>query len=54
MYHSELPDSWLNIDTTMQASEIEVGVASTAQGRVFKIMSNADIEEHLIAISERD
>ena len=35
-----------------KASEIEVGVVKAGEG--FRILSNEEVEEHLIAISERD
>jgi hypothetical protein len=31
-----------------------VGVASAAEGRVFRLLNNEEIEDHLTAISERD
>ena len=37
-----------------KASEIQVGIVSTSTGRKFKELGIAEIEEHLIAISERD
>lgn len=37
-----------------KASEIQVGLVSTATGRKFKELSIVEIDEHLVAISERD
>ena len=36
-----------------KASEIEVGLVTTASP-AFRVLSDAEVEEHLIAISERD
>lgn len=38
----------------LKASEIEVGVASQAGGRKFRVLRSEEVEEHLTAISERD
>lgn len=37
-----------------KASEIEVGVVSEANDRKFRVLTTAEVEEHLTAISERD
>lgn len=37
-----------------KASEIEVGIVTTANDRKFRVLSTAEIDEHLVAISERD
>lgn len=37
-----------------KASEIQVGIVSTSTERKFKELSTAEIDEHLVAISERD
>lgn len=37
-----------------KASEIQVGIVSAATGRKFKELTVAEIDEHLVAISERD
>ena len=33
---------------------VQVGVVRASEGRVFRVLSNAEVEEHLTAISERD
>lgn len=38
----------------LKASDIEVGVASAADGGRFRVLSSAELDEHLVAISERD
>ena len=38
----------------LKASDIEVGVASAADGGRFRVLSGAELDEHLVAISERD
>lgn len=38
----------------LKASDIEVGVASAADGGRFRVLSGAELDEHLAAISERD
>ncbi|KAK9797004.1 hypothetical protein WJX73_003416 [Symbiochloris irregularis] len=37
-----------------KASEIEAGVVWSGDGGAFRILSNEEVEEHLVAISERD
>jgi hypothetical protein len=38
----------------LKASDIEVGLASGQEGGRFRVLSSQELEEHLIAISERD
>lgn len=38
----------------LKASDIEVGLASAADGGRFRVLAKAELEEHLVAISERD
>ncbi len=38
----------------LKATEIQVGVVSASQGGAFRTLTTDEIEEHLIAISERD
>lgn len=38
----------------LKASDIEVGLASTTEGGRFRVLGAAELEEHLVAISERD
>ncbi|GAB4823213.1 hypothetical protein N2152v2_010259 [Parachlorella kessleri] len=38
----------------LKAADIEVGLARADDGGFFRVLSDADVEEHLIAISERD
>lgn len=38
----------------LKASDIEVGLASAADGGRFRVLSSEELDEHLIAISERD
>lgn len=42
------------LNEDFKSSEIQVGLVSTTTGRKFRELSTAEIEEHLIAISERD
>ncbi|CAK0779268.1 Polyamine N-acetyltransferase 1 [Coccomyxa viridis] len=37
-----------------KATEIEVGVVRESEGRLFRILSTDEVEDHLTAISERD
>lgn len=38
----------------LKAADIEVGLASVQEGGCFRVLSTAEVEEHLTAISERD
>lgn len=38
----------------LKASDIEVGLASAQDGGRFRVLTAAELEEHLVAISERD
>ena len=41
-------------DVTVPVTVVQVGVVRASEGRVFRVLSNAEVEEHLTAISERD
>ncbi len=38
----------------LKATDIEVGVASVADGGRFRVLSSEELDEHLVAISEWD
>lgn len=38
----------------LKVSDIEVGLASAQDGGRFRVLSCEELEEHLVAISERD
>lgn len=38
----------------LKASDIEVGLASTAEGGRFRVLTAEQLDAHLVAISERD
>lgn len=50
--HCHVPQHVLGED--LKASDIEVGVASAADGGRFRVLSSSELDEHLVAISERD
>ncbi|KFM23542.1 Proteasome subunit alpha type-6 [Auxenochlorella protothecoides] len=38
----------------LKATDLEVGIAETSNGGLFRVLTNAEVEEHIVAISERD